>query len=103
MWQLTVTLVAGVSKNYFIPCTLSSDGVFWLINGFLYGPLQVPRDFIVCSEISCDLDALTIPVAQSEMDGSTLQCVIIDYNDNTQYRGEETVLDVTTIENGIAI
>ncbi len=91
-------LTAGVSSQDIL-CSLPGAGVFWLINGSLYGPLQVPGDFIVCGA-SCNLKNLKIPVVQSEMDGLTLQCVSIDYHTNTDELGVETVLNVTTLPQG---
>ena len=67
-----------------------------MINGSVYGLLQVPNEFVVCSE-SCDLDSLRIPVVQSEMDGYTFQCVGIDYNTNTHHLGRQTELSVFTL------
>ena len=66
----------------------------------MYGLLQVPRDYVVCSEV-CDLHTLTIPVAQREMDGYSFQCVGIDYATNTVSLGDETVLNVTTLPQGL--
>ena len=54
----------------------------------------MPRDLTVCTGGFCNLNTLTIPVVQSEMDGYTFQCVNIDYQNNTQYLGELTVLEV---------
>ena len=51
----------------------------------------------MCSEVSCDLSSLTIPVVQSEMDGYTFQCVGIDYNTNTHHLGRQTELSVITL------
>ena len=68
-----------------------------MINGSVYGLLHVPNEFVVCSEIGCDLSSLTIPVVQSEMDGYTFQCVDIDYNTNTYNLGRQTELSVITI------
>ena len=42
----------------------------------------MPGDFIVCDEIVCDLNTLTIPVVKGEMDGYTFQCVHIDHRNN---------------------
>ena len=89
--------LAGVLQNTDITCSLMLHGeesVFWIINGSVYGLFQIPGDFVVCRIDSCKLDVLTIPVAQSEMDGITFQCVGIDYHNNTQYLGGVTVLEV---------
>ncbi len=107
MWpQTTATsdrVLAGVSQNHLIPCSLSGAGVFWLINGSLYGPLRVPRDFIVCSKASCNLNTLTILVVQTEMNGLTFQCVRVDYHDNTEEMGDVRVLEIITLDNGNAM
>ena len=71
-----------------------------MVNGSVYGLLQVPRDYVVCSEV-CDLHTLTIPVAQREMDGYSFQCVGIDYATNTVSLGDETVLNVITSPQGL--
>ena len=93
--------------NVIVPCSIiaadydpGSDGAFWKINGSVYGPLQVPSGFSVCDEISCDLASLVIPVLQREMNGSTIQCVGIDYHNNTQYLGGVTVLEVIPLPQG---
>ena len=70
-----------------------------MINGSVYGPLQVPGEFIVCDE-ECDINTLIIPVVQRELDGYTFQCVSVDYSTNTRYLGEVTVLNVTTLPEG---
>ena len=88
---------AGVLQNIDITCSLllhGEDSVFWMINGSVYGLLQIPGDFVVCRSDSCELDVLTIPVAQNEMDGYTFQCVGIDYHSNTHNLGGVTVLEV---------
>lgn len=77
---------------------LSGSGIFWIINGSVYGLLQVPREYVLCSEVSCDLQALRIPVSRREMDGYTFQCVAIDYSDGTQYLGGVTELEVITLQ-----
>ena len=93
--------------NVILPCSIIADdydpgdGTFWKINGSVYGPLQVPSGFSVCDEISCDLASLVIPVLQREMDGITIQCVGIDYHNNTQYLGGVTVLEVLPLPQGI--
>ena len=94
-----ITGIAGLSVNVQIPCNHDSNTVhlFWMINGSVYGLLHVPNEFVVCSEVSCDLRSLTIPVVQSEMDGYTFQCVGIDYNTNTHHLGRCTELSVTTL------
>ena len=103
--QTTTSGVAGVDMNVILPCSIiandydpGSDGAFWKINGSVYGPLQVPSGFSACDEISCDLASLVIPVLQREMNGSTIQCVGIDYHNNTQYLGGVTVLEVIPLE-----
>ena len=45
----------------------------------------MPGDFIVCDEIVCDLNTLTITVVKGEMDGYTFQCVHIDHRNNIPY------------------
>ena len=99
-----ISAVSGVSINININCFTIDDeelpfstSPFWMINGSVYGLLQVPIQFVVCSEISCNLRSLRIPVVQSEMDGYTFQCVGIDYNTNTHYLGRQTELSVTTL------
>ena len=94
------TETAGLSVNVQILGNHDSNTghhMFWIINGSVYGLLHVPNEFVVCSEVSCDLSSLTIPVVQSEMDGYTFQCVGIDYNTNTHHLGRQTVLSVTTL------
>ena len=105
---LTVALrevmgVAGVRQNIQIYCGTNQgvleDGMeqspFWIVNGSVYGLLHIPRDFMVC----CDLNSLTIPVPQTEMDGYTFQCVYINHQNNTlSIPGEVTVLHILTIE-----
>ena len=54
----------------------------------------------MCDEISCDLASLVIPVLQREMNGITIQCVGIDYQDNTQYLGGVTALEVISLPQG---
>ena len=105
--QTTTSGVAGVDMNVIVPCSIiaadydPSDGAFWKINGSVYGPLQVPSGFSVCDEIlSCDLGSLIIPVLQREMNGITIQCVGIDYHNNTQYLGGVTVLKVLPLPQG---
>ena len=95
---------AGLQQNIDISCSLSDSEVFWIVNGSVYGALQVPREFVVCGA-RCNLRSLTIPVAQREMDGFTFQCVGIDYHDNSTRLGEITVLNVTPLEghNGIYV
>ena len=99
-----ISAVSGVSINININCFTIDDeelpfstSPFWMINGSVYGLLQVPIQFVVCSEISCNLRSLRIPVVQSEMDGYTFQCVGIDYNTNTLHLGRQTELSVTTL------
>ena len=94
---LRITVIAGLSENLQILC--NHFHLFWMINGSVYGLLHVPNEFVVCSEISCDLRTLLIPVVQSEMDGYTFQCVGIDYNTNTHHLGTQTELSVTTLTN----
>ena len=93
--------------NVILPCSIiandydpGSDETFWKINGSVYGPLQVPSGFSVCDEISCDLASLVIPVLQREMNGTTIQCVGIDYHNNTQYLGAVTVMEVIPLPQG---
>ena len=90
-------------------CSIANDfgeegvdfgNVFWIINGSVYGLLQVPVDFSVCSSESCDLNSLAIPVPKSEMNGTTIQCVGIDYHNNTLYLGGVTVLEVFPLPQG---
>ena len=90
---------AGLLQHIDITCSLVPNsqeeaGVFWMINGSVYGLLHIPGDFVVCRSDSCELDVLTIPVAQSEMDGYTFQCVGIDYHTKTLDLGRTTVLEV---------
>lgn len=103
------TAVAGFSRNVKIQCSITADyeqesvtisgfDVFWIINGSVYGLLQVPRDFVVCS--SENINCLEIPNIESEMDGYTFQCVSIDHHRNTQYLGGVTALTVITPQNG---
>ena len=87
-------------QNTDFQCSVSSHEVFWMVNGSVYGLLQVPRDYVVCSEV-CDLHTLTIPVAQREMDGYSFQCVGIDHATNTVSLGDEAVLNVTTLPQGL--
>ena len=47
----------------------------------------MPGDFIVCDEIVCDLNTLTIPVVKGEMDGYAFQCVHIDHRYSILYLG----------------
>ena len=70
------------------------------MNGSVYGPLHVPREFVVCGGTACNLHSLTIPVTQREMDGYTFQCVSVDYNTDILHLGEVTVLHVTTLPSG---
>ena len=100
--------VAGISRIDVV-CSIANDygekgvdfgNVFWIINGSVYGLLQVPRDFSVCSSVLCDLNSLAIHVPKSEMDGITLQCFGIDYQNNTQYLGGVTVLEVLPLPQG---
>ena len=97
--------VAGVRQNIVILCGTNQgvfedgrfleESPFWIVNGSVYGLLHIPRDFMVC----CDLNSLTIPVPQTEMDGYTFQCVNINHQNNTlSIPGEVTVLRVQTIE-----
>ena len=105
--QTTTSGVAGVDMNVGLACSIIAanydpcDGTFWKINGSVYGPLQVPSGFSVCDEISCDLASLIIPVLQREMNGITIQCVSIDYHNNTQYLGGVTVLEVLPLPQGL--
>ena len=98
---LETTQIAGLSVN--IPCnslhdTSTNTGhMFWMINASVYGLLQVPNEFVVCSKFTCSLNILDIPVVQSEMDGYTFQCVGIDYNTNTHHLGRQTELSVITL------
>ena len=97
--------VAGVDSNVEIPCVLpdipllsqeglDDENVLWIINGSVYGLLQVPPDFTLeCSESRCD--SLRIPVLQIRMDGYTFQCVHIGYQNNTLYLSEVTALSVS--------
>ena len=100
VWASRAT--GGILSNFEIHCSINEDegraittgsDVFWLVNGMLYGLLQVPLDFEVC----CLLDTLRIPVAQQEMDGYTFQCVHVDYQTHTVYLGGVTVLEVITL------
>ena len=94
--------VSGLSRNVNILCLDNNQAatVFWIINGSVYGLLQVPDEFILCKEETCDLKDLTISVLQSEMDGYTFQCVGIDYNTNTHHLGRQAELSVTTLPQG---
>ena len=98
--------IVGLEQNLQILCSTTYQladlrvfGLLWMINGSVYGPLQVPGEFIVCGEV-CDLNTLIIPVVQREMDGYTFQCVSVDYNTSTHYLGEITVLNATTLPEG---
>ena len=104
MWVSAVP--GGTLSNSDIYCSIDDDerkaittdsDVFWLVNGMLYGLLQVPLDFKVC----CSLKSLRIPVALQEMDGYRFQCAHIDYQTNTVYLGEVTVLDITSPSAGM--
>ena len=87
--------MAGITTDEEFVCSIDNTvHDFWMINGFVYGLLQVPNEFVVCSEVSCDLNTLRIPVVQSEMDGYTFQCVGIDYNTSTHHLGRQTELSV---------
>ena len=94
-----ITQIAGLNAD--ISCLSLHDSntrhVFWIVNGSVYGLLHVPNEFVVCSEVSCDLRSLVISVVQNEMDGYTFQCVSIDYNTNTQHLGTQTELSVITL------
>ena len=105
VWAQTAGIqeISGISANVDIPC-LNSDpdaNVFWIINGSVYGLLQIPDEFILCKEETCNLNDLTISVVQSEMDGYTFQCVSIDYNTNTHHLGTLTELSVTTLSSSL--
>ena len=100
--------VAGISRIDVV-CSIANDygeegvdfgNIFWIINGSVYGLLQVPGDFSVCSSVLCDLNSLVIHVLKSEMDGITIQCAGIDYLNNTQYLGGVTVLEVFPLPQG---
>ncbi len=100
--SLEISTLCACSINENTGRRITSDtNVFWMINASLYGLLQVPGDFIVCSETRCDLNSLTIPVVWSEMDGFTFQCVSINYRNNTQYLGGVIVLHVSPPPQGI--
>lgn len=75
---------------------------FWKINGSVYGPLHVPKEYIVCADSdSCDLNYLIIPIILSEMDGYIFQCVSIDYHNNTVHLRRRTELIVVAeVQNG---
>ena len=96
------TAFAGVSQNLGISCTSEETtipegaAVFWIINGSVYGILQVPPDYEVCSSEDC----LMILTVTNEMNGSTFQCVTIDYHSNTEYLGVVTELTVIALPNG---
>ena len=60
----------------------------------------MPGDFIVCDEIVCDLNTLTIPVVKVETDGYTFQCVHIDHRNNILYLGDITELEVDSLPKG---
>ena len=100
-----VMAVAGVRQNTPILCETTQgvfeeggfmeESPFWIVNGSVYGLLQVPRDFMIC----CDLNSLTVPVPQTEMDGYTFQCVEINHQNKTlNFPGEGTVLRVQSVE-----
>ena len=92
------TAVAGVSTNIVINCDHNIKDVYiWVINDLVYGALQVPMEYTVCGSGNCDLSTLTIPVPLSEMDGTTFQCVSIDYHTNTILLDTKVQLVVTTI------
>ena len=106
IWSANKSALAGVLQNTQIQCSIGSmdfpdSGIFWIINNSVYGHLQVPVEFTLCStKRSCEPHVLTIPVAQIEMNGSTFQCVGIDYHNNTQYLGGMTVLEVIPLPQG---
>ena len=60
----------------------------------------MPGDFIVCDEIVCDLNTLTIPVVKGEMDGYAFQCVHIDHRYNILYLGDIAELEVNSLPEG---
>ena len=91
--------IGGISYNVDIPC-LNSDpdaSVFWIINGSVYGLLQIPDEYILCKVEACDLNDITVSVVQNGMDGYTFQCVSIDYNTNTHHLGRQIELSVITL------
>ena len=96
------TAFAGVSQNLGISCTNEETtipegaAVFWIINGSVYGILQVPPDYEACSSEDC----LIILTVTNEMNGSTFQCVATDYHSNIQYLGVVTKLTVIALPNG---
>ena len=93
--------MAGVDQNVEVTCSSAAtqgSEAFWIINGSVYGLLQVPSGFILCGESICDPNTLTIPVLRSEMNGFTFQCVIIDYLNNTQYLEDIVVLEVVAFD-----
>ena len=96
------TAFAEVSQNLGILCTNEEttipegSAVFWIINGSVYGILQVPPDYEVCSSEDC----LIILTVTNEINGSTFQCVAIDYHSNTEYLGVVTELTVIALPNG---
>ena len=93
----SVTAVAGVDMNLNVRCALS-DGYFWSINNLTYGALHVPKEYAVCGARNCDLSTLIIPVVLSEMNGSTFQCVSIDYyQSNTVHLGGVVELTVYVV------
>ena len=61
----------------------------------------MPKEYTVCAAGVCDLSTLTIPVVLAEMNGSTFQCVSIDYDTNTVHLGGETELIVIPLPSNI--
>ncbi len=70
-----------------------------MINGSSsFGLLHLPREFTSCGLVECVPSVLTIPVVQSEMNASLFfECVKIDYQNSTVYRGRRTELTVITL------
>lgn len=89
--------VDGVSTNVQVNCFERSEalrGLFWIINDLVYGLLQVPRVFTVCSQGICDLRKLLIPLALKEMNSSSFQCIKINYQSNSTLLGRQTNLTI---------
>ena len=93
--------VAGITEID-IQCSGQFEGdmnsVFWIINGSVYGPLQVPAGFIVCNDRACNLNTLTIPEVWIELDGYIIQCVSINYDGSTLHLRRTVDITVITLQ-----
>lgn len=56
-----IAIQCFIAADYSI--TISKADIFWIINGSVYGLLQVPGDFIACSQ-SCDLTSLIMTIIE---------------------------------------